>query len=109
MIIIIITIISIIIFIMITTNNKKLISKKNTTSAAASTAKVVLGAAGVKAVSLLRKSSVNIGNLNIPLKRTEQIPIPVTKIIKKQSFVSSNASTMIFDMSVLSALNRHVQ
>ena len=94
---------------MITTNNKKLISKKNTTSAAASTAKVVLGAAGVKAVSLLRKSSVNIGNLNIPLKRTEQIPIPVTKIIKKQSFVSSNASTMIFDMSVLSALNRHVQ
>ena len=73
--------------------------------AAASTAKVVLGAAGVKAGGLAKKSSVNIGNLNIPLKRTDQIPMPTPKAVKKQSFVSSSASTMIFEMSVQSVLN----
>ena len=84
-------------------------SHLNTISAAASTAKVVLAAAGVKASTLSKKTSVSIGGLNIPLKRTDLIPavLPPQTVVKKQSFVSSSSSTMIFDMSVLAAPNTH--
>jgi hypothetical protein len=63
----------------------------------------VLGAAGVKATGLSKKTAVVIGGMSIALKRTDLIPavLPPKIIPKKTSLVSSSSSTMIFDMSVL--------
>ena len=96
-------------------------------TAAAKTAKIILGAAGLKAALLVKKTSVTIGGHSIPLRRTESIPIPIpipfstvsspgsstttgtgtgaraTTGVTKQSFVSSSTSTTIFDMSMLTA------
>lgn len=82
-------------------------------TAAAKTAKIILGAAGLKAALLSKKTSVKIGGHSIPLKRTESIPVPVSvsnptaaspdAATKKQSFVSSSTSTTIFDMSMLTS------
>jgi hypothetical protein len=67
----------------------------------------VLGAAGVKATGLSKKTAVVIGGMSIALKRTDLIPavLPPKIVPKKTSFVSSSSSTMIFDMSVLATSN----